>query len=143
MIKNAEAAERTSVDKPRWAAKLVALKADREANKSQLRSLQKPDFRNQNLSAQIKRHTAEIAKQRSQHNEKWIAVDECKDQILEYEDEAVVLRGKIEKGEARLAQCYSEQKLALAAIDGARKELALPGPTDLANGIASMRQALH
>lgn len=76
-----------------------------------------------------------------QLKEKCIAFDEYRDQIQEYEDEADVLRSKFEKGEARWAQCYPEKKLALAAIDGAGKQPAPPGPTDLANGIASMQNS--
>ena len=41
-VKNAEMAENTSVDKARWAGKLVTLKAEREKHKGLLRSLQKP-----------------------------------------------------------------------------------------------------
>ena len=40
-VRNAEVAEKTSVDRPRWAAKLVTLRAEREIHKGQLRSLQK------------------------------------------------------------------------------------------------------
>ena len=53
-----------------------------------------------------------------------MAVYEGKDQIAEYEEEAKVLRGKIEKCVAKLAQWYFEQKLVLATIEGCGKEAA-------------------
>ena len=61
-------------------------------------------------------------------------------QSVEYGDEAEAFRGEIEKGVAKLAQCYSEQKLVLAAIDGDEKETVAIGPAYLANGIANMRK---
>ena len=85
------------MDKPRWAAKLVTLEAERETNKSLLRSLQKPEVRNQNVAAQVKRLEAELAKNRRLHKTKWVAVDESREQIAEYEDEAEALCEKIEK----------------------------------------------
>ena len=100
-MKHAEQAEKTGVDKPRWAAKLFALKVDREVKKGLLR--------NQNLSAQIKRIAADLEKHGVQLKDKYVAIDECKDKIGEYEGEVDVLFTKIEKGEARLAQCYSAQ----------------------------------
>ena len=79
-----------------------------------------------------------MGKDRDLHNEKWVAVDECKDQIAEYEEEAEVLREKIEKVVAKLAQCYSEQKLVLATVEACGKEAA-PEPADLLLGIENMQ----
>ena len=78
-------------------------------------------------------------KNRKLHRDKSVAVNEGKDQIAEYEEEAEVLREHIEKGVAKLAQSYSEQKLVLATIEGGEKETAAPEPADLLLGIESMQ----
>ena len=70
-------------------------------------------------------------KNRKLHKPKWDA---------EYEEEAEVLREKTEKGVATFAQSYSEQKLALATMEGGGKEIAAPEPADLLSGIVSMQK---
>ena len=60
--------------------------------------------------------------------------------VAEYEEEAEVLRAQIEKGVAKLALSYSEQKLVLAAIEGGGKEIAATGPAYLLPGIESMQK---
>ena len=86
------------MDEPRRAAKLVEAKAEREGKKSLLLSLQKPEVRNQSIASQVKRLEVELAKNRRLYKEKLIAVDECRDQIMGFEEEAEALREKIEKG---------------------------------------------
>ena len=62
------------------------------------------------------------------HKDKWVAVEDCRGQIVGYEDEAEALHEKIEEGVAKLAQSYSEQKLVLAAIEGDGKETTALNP---------------
>ena len=70
-----------------------------------------------------------------------MAVDKCKDQIAEYEEEAETLRQQIKEGVAKLTQRYVEQRLVLTTIEGGGKEAsASPAPADLLVGIESMQK---
>ena len=139
-INDTMAAEKTSVDKARHAAKLPKQTAEREEFQVQLRNLQSPKARNQSIAARISRIEQEIDKHRKLHKETWIAIDECRDQIVAYEEEAETLRQKIVDGVAKLTQSYAGQKLVLATIEGGEKEAsASPAPADLPVGIESMQ----
>ena len=75
------------------------------------------------------------------HKEKWNAIDECRDEIAEYEEQAEALRQQIEGGVATLTQSHAEQKLVLTTIEGGGKEASVsPAPADLLAGIGSMQQ---
>ena len=88
----------------------------------------------------ISRIEKEVDKHRKQNKDKWIAIDECKDQLVEYEEEAETLRQKIEDGVAKFTQSYAEQKLVLTTIEGVGKEAsASPAPADLLVGIERMQ----
>ena len=64
-----------------WATKLALLRAERDKQKSTLLGMQKPEVRNQNLAAHIKRLEKDLEKNRERHKEKWIEVDVAKDQV--------------------------------------------------------------
>ena len=135
------AAEKTSVDKARHAAKLVQQKAERAVFQVQLRNLQPPKARNQSIAARISRLEKGNEKYRKQHRKKSTAIEECKDQLLEYEEETETLRQKIEEGVAKLTQSYAEQKLVLTTIEGVGKEApASPALADIMVGIESMQK---
>ena len=73
--------------------------------------------------------------------EKWIAVDEAKDQAVQFEKEAEEIADKIEKATAKLAQSYSESTMVLSMINGSSQELSAPEPADILLGLDSMQKA--